>query len=225
MTGPQMARLVENVKRDGRLTSVPLAYRHEDGSVEVLSGNHRVKAAVDAGLEQIDVMVITTPLDERRRVAIQLSHNAIAGQDDPNVLYELYAGLDLSYKAYSGLTDDDFAGLAEVDISGLSIGSLRYQELYFWALPEDAEVFRQVLVECEKLAKSHTAYILPLRDFDKLFDAIIGAKRLVNVHNGAIGLRVMADLALERLDQLQKEKADGPNREVQSKAGRGSPKG
>lgn len=46
------ARLVDNVRRDGRLTSVPFAIREPDGRYLVLSGNHRTMAAIDAGLEE-----------------------------------------------------------------------------------------------------------------------------------------------------------------------------
>jgi hypothetical protein len=40
------AQLVANIRRDGKLTSVPFAFR--DGEkYTVLSGNHRVRAAID----------------------------------------------------------------------------------------------------------------------------------------------------------------------------------
>ncbi len=43
-------RLVENVKRDGALSSLPFCWRKPDGRYLVLSGNHRVMAAREAGL-------------------------------------------------------------------------------------------------------------------------------------------------------------------------------
>src|SRR5208282_6832990 len=65
MKGPQFNRLVENIKNDGCLTSFPLVYREKD-SLVVVSGNHRVAAAVKAGIEESDVIEITTPLTRQQ---------------------------------------------------------------------------------------------------------------------------------------------------------------
>lgn len=55
----------------------------ERRQVEVLSGNHRVQASVEAGIERILVMIIEEDLTRSQAVAIQLSHNALVGEDDP----------------------------------------------------------------------------------------------------------------------------------------------
>lgn len=100
-------QLVENIKADKRLSSVPLCRPIKDGRLEVLSGNHRVKASVEAGLEKILVIVLLENLDESRRIAIQLSHNALVGQDDQNILAELWAKIDdINTRLYAGLSSD-----------------------------------------------------------------------------------------------------------------------
>ena len=43
-------------------------------------------------------------------------------------------------------------------------------------------------------------------DFARLFDAIIAVKTKVDIHNGAVALRVMADLAMERLAEAERAK-------------------
>lgn len=53
MRHEEFQRLVANVKKDGQLTSAPFAARNADGTYEVLSGNHRVQAAIAAGVESI----------------------------------------------------------------------------------------------------------------------------------------------------------------------------
>ena len=116
MKGPQFERLVENIRRDGVLTSFPLAHRDGDALV-VISGNHRVSAAIKAGIEESDVIEVTSPLTRQQFVALQLSHNAIAGHDDPNILRSLYDELDFGWKEYSGLTDDAF-NIDDLDASG-----------------------------------------------------------------------------------------------------------
>lgn len=76
-------QLTANIRRDKRLSSVPLCYRASDGVLDVLSGNHRVSAGIEAGVEHILVMVIEEDLSVSQRIAIQLSHNALVGSDDP----------------------------------------------------------------------------------------------------------------------------------------------
>jgi len=48
---------IEIVKIDGKLTTVPFCCFAFDGNIEVLSGNHRVMASIDAGISSIEVML------------------------------------------------------------------------------------------------------------------------------------------------------------------------
>jgi hypothetical protein len=209
MKAPVFNQLAANVQRDGVLTSVPLVH---DG--EVLSGNHRVQAALKAGvvagfwLEVVGVLSEAGRerlLARERRVSIQLSHNALVGEDDPNVLADLYMPLPLDEKQYSGLTDDALKAADPLDIASLSAGAVAYQELQLLFLPEDAAVFRAALERIKKragkLAKVDVL-VAALADFERLFDACVRVKEQRNVHNTALAVRVMAELALERLEEL-----------------------
>lgn len=197
MPEEQFRQLVRNLAHDGVLTSAPLIYKGE-----VLSGNHRVQAAIEAGIETALCIEITTELSEAQRVAIQLSHNALVGQDDPNILAELYAPLDLSLKAYSGLTDESFANIADLDSTTLGIGQPEYEEFHMLFLPEQAETFKKALEGLLKRERGMTL-VSHYRDFDAIFDAIVATKKARNVHNTAVALRVMADLAMERILELE----------------------
>ncbi len=128
-------RLVENLKHDRVLTQLPLVHKGE-----VLSGNHRVKAALKAGITESDVLELVGDVAPGRRVAIQLSHNSIAGEDDPNLLRDLYEALDFDEKCYSGITDE-MLGVDPLDLNALSAGPLEEVEITATFLPEDAEVF------------------------------------------------------------------------------------
>ena len=104
MEGPEYQQLVANIKTDGKPTSNPLVCLMPNGDLEILSGHHRTMACIDAGIAEIDVIVILDPIDEERKRALQLSHNAITGKDNPGLLQQLFQGPDLSAKKYSGLT-------------------------------------------------------------------------------------------------------------------------
>ncbi len=41
-------------------------------------------------------------------------------------------------------------------------------------------------------------------DFGRLFDVIIAVKSKLDIQNGAVALRVMADLAMERLAEIER---------------------
>ena len=202
-------RLIDNLKSDGVLTTAPLIY--ED---EVLSGNHRVQAAIKAGIESADCIEVTSPLTKSQRIAIQLSHNSIEGQDDPNTLRELYESLDFDTKFYSGLSDDVFNKIEPLDIGSLAIGTPKYQDLNTLFLPADKEQFEAALKRIEQGAKRKhppSVHLAMLDDFNKFFDSIIAVKEWNGVHNSAIAMRIMANLAVERLEQLETE--DGQTEE------------
>ena len=215
MTAQQMAQLVENLKRDGELTSLPLTYQHDGGTLEVISGHHRVEAAIKAGFATIRVLVIVTRLSDARLTAIQLSHNAINGQDDRSILADLFQSLEITERKYSGLTDDMFGGL-DLQLSGLSIGAVTYQELKISFLPEDEAEFLDLVKRVEKKAKGLNL-VAPLTIFDRLFDTLIAVKRFANVQNAGIAMCLLAQLADERLAQLEKQ-ANGREGEAGSTA-------
>lgn len=226
MTAEQQQRLTENLKRDGALTSVPLvwAQQAEDGTPEVdgkgrqtyeiLSGNHRVTSAREAGFTEIDCMVVRNWISVQRRIELQLSHNAISGQDDQSILQQLYDSLDLGGKLYSGLTDDAFKGLQELKVTGLGVGQPDYQELLISFLPADAEAFKEHLGTIEKAAEKRTVHLAHILDFDKVFDAIVAVKEKRNVHNTALALLEMAELAVQRLAEIEAEGANGAEDEA-----------
>jgi hypothetical protein len=206
---PAMAQLIENIRQDGCLTSTVLTCVHGDG-LEILSGHHRVEASIAAEIETIDVLVITSPLSAKRKIAIQLSHNAVVGEDDPAVLADLYASLGLTDRKYSGLDDDAMAALADVDLSGLGVGAPRYFDMVIEFLPEEAEQFDRLLKRIERAAKAKrppVRHVAHYQDFDALFDSLIRVKEHSDIHNSAIAMRMMAELAVERLKQIEAEDA------------------
>ncbi len=223
MTTEQQRRLTANVAQDGVLTSVPLVYnraRQPDSpgdlpaaELVVISGNHRAESAVAAGLPSLWVMEIVSFLDESRLIALQLSHNAITGQDDPNLLFELYDALDLDHKLYSGLTDDAFK-LPELDLSALSIKTPAYEEINLLFLPAEASEFRRLVQELQKKPKKGPSYLGQYDDFTRFFEAVCTTKDVLKVYNTAVAIRAMADLALLKLSEIQ-EAAGAPESDAQ----------
>ena len=76
--------------------------------------------------------------DSDARLAIQLSHNAIAGQDDLVILKELWEAIkDVQAKVYAGLDSDTCEGPAGHPVCGYqSEQRLQYKLVNFMFLPE-----------------------------------------------------------------------------------------
>ena len=212
MRGATFARLVANIKADGCLTSVPLV-GHVDGKLLVASGNHRVPAAMKAGIEEADVLEILTPLTRAQFVALQLSHNAVVGEDDPNILQSLYAELDFGWKEYSGLTDDAFK-VEDLDTSVLRVGQPFYEELQIFFLPADAAIFTTLLAKIAKSKAAITRLVGAYADFDRFFQGLLAVKHATGVHNTAVALRMMAELAADALARREEAAAAGDAEEV-----------
>lgn len=101
-------QLVANIKRDGQLSSIPFCVKKENGGYIVVSGNHRVQAAKQAGLNTIPVMYVEEENITHDQIrAIQLSHNSIAGQDDPEILKQLLDEIrDTAFKEYAHISQE-----------------------------------------------------------------------------------------------------------------------
>lgn len=212
MTAQQMEQLVANIRRDRVLTSLPLMYEDPDLKAagepveEILSGHHRVEAAIAAPLASIAYLCITSKLTDAQKVAIQLSHNAIVGQDDPATLAAMYAGLDLDARMYSGLDDTVLKAMEDVALTGLNVG-IKYQEMHLFFLPEDEAVVAEALKDIEKAARKNQAYVARFADFDDFFETAVRVKSKFEAFNTGVAVRLLVDLAKQRLAQLEQRLA------------------
>lgn len=198
-------RLVENIRRDGKMTSVPFACLDTDGRYLVLSGNHRVKAAISAGILEGDVMITDDPLTEQERLALQLSHNAIAGEDDPAILKQLYDRLsDVDLRSYSGLDDKTLKLLDEVKIEPMSEAALTYTSINLTFLPEEVQRAEECLKEAkESPIKTDATWLARWAQYDSFMDALAQASAAHNVKNTATALMVLLDIFDHHKTDLQ----------------------
>ncbi|MBC9003860.1 ParB N-terminal domain-containing protein [Micromonospora aurantiaca] len=205
MRKEQYDRLVANIKRDGCLTSVPLVWHDVDNDRKVvLSGNHRVTASIDAGLTEITVMVVQQKLSRARQVALQLSHNAIAGEDDPATLKQLYEELDdVDWRAYSGLDDKQLDLLAQVDLEGLSEANLDFATVQLVFLPHELEAARASFDEVRKLTQADARWLAGYGDYESTLDALATAQGAHNVGNVATALGLILAVFERHLGELR----------------------
>jgi hypothetical protein len=199
------ATLVANLRRDGMLTSVPFACLDDDGRYLVLSGNHRVKAAIEAGIEEADVLVTDDDLDRQRRVAIQLSHNALTGEDDPATLKALYDELEeIDWRDYAGLDDRTLGLLDSVSIGALSEANLSFQTVTLTFLPDELEDVAKAWEEARALlgSKPDVAWVARMSEYDAFLDGLETASKSYKISNVALTLLLMLKIFRRHREDL-----------------------
>ena len=204
MKAEQFQTLVENVKKDGNLSSLPLCYREKDGKLRVLSGNHRVhggppgRGGADTGdgggrRERLPM----------RRLAIQLSHNAIAGQDDLVILKELWESItDVQAKVYAGLDSDTVKALQGIQFSAIAEQRLQYKLANFMFLPEEIESLDELLKETAVAFSADVVYLANLDTYDAFFDLVVKIKKKCVIKNSAAAFLKLLELARIGLEQM-----------------------
>ena len=215
MTKEQFASLANNVKKDSALSSVPLVYRKpEDGRLLILSGNHRVKAAAAAGITSILVLLIDKPLAHEELVAIQLSHNAIAGQDDEQILKELYEELNnVEAIVYAGFTSEQIEKLQSADFSALKEEPLHYESINLLFLPGETEHLREIFDRIMDSTVGDMTFAGRISEYDSILQGLIAAKEGQNIINSTLAFFSLARVADEYLsgkaENLQEAMEEG----------------
>lgn len=204
MTNEMFRNLVDNIKRDGGLSSVPLCWKHDD-KYRVLSGNHRCRAAIEAGLEEVLVLFTDRDLSKQEQIAIELSHNAIDGKDDMAILKELWDEIDdVSLKYYAGLDDKVLEEMEKAALASLSEVKLDYRSLTFLFLPHEVDMLDEAFahaVECGGI--QDTVYINRIDDFKRLLDSQAKVQAAYDVKNSATSLMLILDVFMRHQEDLQ----------------------
>jgi len=189
-------QLVANLEADGRLSSVPLCRELPDGRLEVLSGNHRIQAAMRADLEWALVMVLRGDIEESAAVAVQLSHNSLAGDDDKQVLAALWSKVDsIADRLYAGLSSDLVGELEEIKLVNFSTPQPLTKTVTFAFTTSEAERVEQIVRELEACQASREIYLCEIEQFAKFFDVLQRIKRKENIKNASLAMACLIDLA------------------------------
>jgi hypothetical protein len=132
-------RLIKSIKKDGVLTSSILVQETSKGKYKCISGHHRIKAAIKAGLKESECIVLSD-IDESTRIRLQLQHNDIHGDPDEYLTSELR----------KSLLEEDLKLVADGMNEILKDQEIKYDEpLYSYVhiclMPESEKEFTQLL--------------------------------------------------------------------------------
>lgn len=188
--------LVAQVRKDGVLQQWPFVYFDKKSGVRtVLSGNHRVQAAMEAGLAQIDWTECDEPLSRDEQLRIQLAHNAVVGEDDPVVLARIYASIeDVEEKLATGLDDAALALMFKTATDGMAEARLDFTSLQIVFLPEEYERAEDALIEARKLSPGDRTWLARLDQHNGVLQALEDARESAHVINAAAGMDILLDV-------------------------------
>lgn len=203
MNHEMFTNLVNNIKNDGALSSLPLCWKQPEGGLVVLSGNHRVQAATQAGLEFVMILVIERDLTRSEQVAIQLSHNAISGKDDQAILKSLWDEIeDIDLRMYAGLDSELLAELDKLEFVTITDAQPEFKQVILLFLPEEVEQIKELLQEADMLFSQDETYIASRKHYEEVFSVLVQVKEQFNIVNNPTALMKVFELAKERLAEI-----------------------
>lgn len=195
MSNEMFQNLVRNIEKDGAVTSVPYCWQQPNGRYLVLSGNHRVKAGREAGRPYMLTLYNDGPMSEQERIAKQLSHNAIAGEDDPVVLKRLWNKIDkVELKYYAGLDDKTLRELEKINLDALSEVRLDFRTATFVFLPGEQQQIEASFKRAMEFCSERDLYGARFEDFDRMMDMLAKTQSAYNIRNIATALVLVLDL-------------------------------
>ena len=150
-------------------------------------------AAKDAGIPLILVLYTDAKLSRSEQRAIQLSHNAIVGQDNPTTLRELWQEMDdLGAKIYSGLDDGLIETMERINVQTINEEALRFQELTILFMASEIDRIKDVLKRLGSINKARFA--ARYDEFDRFFEALLEFKEAANVVNTGTAIMAMIEI-------------------------------
>jgi len=197
-------QLTANIRRDGALSSTPFCHMDGSGKMTVLSGNHRVMAAREAGLARIPVMYTDRVLSKGEKIAIQISHNAITGKDDPVILKSLWDELDdIELKMYAGLDSEILKELEKMEFTSISEAHLDVKMVTVAFLPEEAAALREALEQADILFAGEENYVAARSHYESVFAAVAAVKEKYNIVSNPTAFMKLIELARERMAESE----------------------
>lgn len=194
MTQGQISQLTANIARDGNLSTVPFAWKDADGVFHWIAGHHRARAAIDADVPYLITLYTDAEMSQAERIARQLGDNAIVGQDDPQILADLYATIrDFDWKEYSGLDDQVLNYKAALPPLGAG-GNLRLEPVTFMLFAPEIEALEEARTRLTA-APVHRLMGVSVEVWDQFFDALLDYGKAREIVSANTALAMLTELA------------------------------
>jgi hypothetical protein len=190
-------QLTENVKKRRALESVPLCALVEN-TIEIVSGHHRVRAAREAGLKRIVILLDTTGLSRSSIAAKQLAHNFLNGYDDKDLVAEiakLITEVDDMIESYLEKT--------QIEVQQIDVGSLlnpsmdiEWKEVAFLFLHSQFDKFKELV---SAIGKKDMLGVADAEQFKPFIEALGKYQKYSDIHSVGMAVDILTKKALEEV--------------------------
>lgn len=191
MSKKAFTQLVKNIKKRGGLESLPYCIE-KDGVIEIVSGHHRVRACREAGIIDIPVLLDKSNLSRSQIVAKQLAHNSLVGEDDKNILKQLYDMMDnIDDKLESFIDVDELKESLEPMVDIISLNeNIRMKTITFLFTEKEYNDIEKILEKLE-IDNAKNVKVCDIEYFDKLVKAIEETKKFNSVKNVSVAMYLL----------------------------------
>ncbi len=194
MTKEMFDRLKTTIARDQRLESLPLCALTDRG-IEVISGHHRLRAALAAALPKMFVLMDVTGLTRDQIAAKQLAHNSIEGTDDNRVLSQIYNAIQDAQARLEAFIDIPADQMPKVQIHNITL-DLDYKQVLVMFLPAAKDRFEKII---EKMGKADSVYVADRERFEEFQKTANRLAREYDIRSIGTQLSKMCDMVAELL--------------------------
>lgn len=197
----EFSQLVDNVKKDKFLSQLPFCEKLKSGKYKVLSGNHRIKAASKAGLENVLVLYVDE-IDEQRSLGYQLSHNSLVWKDDIAILKDIYAKItDLEIKEFSGINEIELYALKVPELKVISDSDIELNEIRFLFSDLDYSKVNEITEKLNEKVFDEKKDKVVFANFYRFVDVMTRIKLAFNVKNHTVSFLKMIEICEKWLEE------------------------
>jgi hypothetical protein len=189
-------RLIENIKQRGQVESLPYVHRPGDeGPYVIISGHHRVRAARQAGLKEMPILVDLREMRRSEIVAKQIAHNELHGEPDKETLARLITEIDDAGDLLSTGLDPDLLPTVDEEAPTLINPHVEYD----WRMVTLVFLPEQLagLDDLVKLIESKTELlgVAERSQFAEFSTAVLNYGRAYNIRSMATTISMLVELA------------------------------
>lgn len=214
MPKAMMSQLAENIESSGFVESVPLCATikgEKAKQIWIVSGHHRVRGARAAG-ELYLLILLAENLTWDKVRSKQLSHNNIEGADDPEVVKQIFDLIDDVESRFRAFVDTKLFDAAPepVRFTQVDVDFRDASRLVLLAfLPTQWEHMAAALEGVFPKADPDHVVVAHIEEWEQWSDALRSIRKDLDIISVPTAVAMMADLALERLEQLKEAEEDG----------------
>lgn len=196
-------QLTANIgERSALVESLPFCAETKEG-VEIVSGHHRIRGARAAGIPEVFILLDRSGLSKSKIISKQLSHNAIEGKDDPQILKELFEQIEDAEAKIAAFIDPKALNIPappSIEIGDINT-EVTFRHISFAFLDPQLEKFNEVAELISKDAALVGA--AEMQHFEKFKATVQKVREIDDIRAVGMIISKMCDIALDNYKPIE----------------------